>query len=361
MSELPDNPLGLDLHDLDTSIGIVFEGYVITTVLYGLIFFEVYIYFERYAKDSLGWKSTVCSAIFELSLKRDFENQMAILFCIDSTALAFLTASHKVWFPAYHAHRLHLSIQLGIIVWIQVVRCYVFQIWTCAIKPLALIDVFAVGNNRVLAAVIVWAAARFAISGTNLASPVAGSGNSRFRARLRISQPLFNSFSQHPFKVLPKQTVFDGVHEYLLSRGGAATILQVGQFITFVAAPSKHYWMIFALVTRRVHGHGNPPLGSSSNTARGTQLSDMSFAKVPSAKSQKYQNTLHINVSRTVEDGMNDCEDPEIWRALAEIGPGPAEASRPISAKARQIWTYVAQHGSRSHQNAVVVHLVASK
>ncbi|KAJ7823533.1 hypothetical protein B0H13DRAFT_2376004 [Mycena leptocephala] len=93
MSELPDNPLGLDLHDLDTSIGIVFEGYVITTVLYGLIFFEVYIYFERYAKDSLGWKSTVCSAIFELSLKRDFENQMAILFCIDSTALAFLTAS----------------------------------------------------------------------------------------------------------------------------------------------------------------------------------------------------------------------------------------------------------------------------
>lgn len=49
------------------------------------------------------------------------------------------------------------------------------------LKPLALIDVFAVGNNRVLAAVIVWAAARFAISGTNLASPVAGSGNSRFR------------------------------------------------------------------------------------------------------------------------------------------------------------------------------------
>jgi hypothetical protein len=40
---------------------------------------EVYIYFERYARDSFGWKSTVCSAIFELSLKRDFENQIAIL------------------------------------------------------------------------------------------------------------------------------------------------------------------------------------------------------------------------------------------------------------------------------------------
>jgi hypothetical protein len=39
MSELPDSPLGLDLHDLDTSIGIVFEGYVITTILYGFIFF----------------------------------------------------------------------------------------------------------------------------------------------------------------------------------------------------------------------------------------------------------------------------------------------------------------------------------
>ncbi|KAJ7896836.1 hypothetical protein B0H13DRAFT_1884901 [Mycena leptocephala] len=310
MSELPDTPVGLNLHELDTSIGIVFEGYVITMILYGFIFFEVYSYFDRYARDSLGWKSTVGCSIFELRLKPDFENQIAIIFCIDSTALGFLTAAlHEYmitqfpligvsvnaatkWIPVVRQVKINVAIIFIVQLWVNSVSiffsalkyiqsCYVFQIWT-------------LGNNRVLAVVIVCVAAWFAVLGTNVASPVAGSGNSSFRARLRISQPLFNSFSQHPFK--------------------------------FLAAPSKHYWMIFFLVTRRVFilsilamlnsrgsvcGHGNLPPGSSSNTARGTELSDMAFAKLTSAKSQKYQNTLDIHVSRAVEDGMNDSEDPE--------------------------------------------------
>ncbi|KAJ7349836.1 hypothetical protein DFH08DRAFT_807175 [Mycena albidolilacea] len=37
----------------------------------------------------------------------------------------------------------------------------------------------------------------------------------------------------------------------------------------------------------------------------------------------------------------------QVWRALAEIGLGPAEASRPISAKARQTWTYAGSYPPR--------------
>ncbi|KAF7345620.1 hypothetical protein MVEN_01581200 [Mycena venus] len=351
MSELP---VGLNLHDLDTTIGILFEGYVLTMILYGFIVFDVHSYFERYGRDSLGWKSTI-----------------AILFCVDSTTLAFLTA-------ALHEYMITQFPLIGVSV--NAATKYAFLYYMAVDYIERLIRDFRVdtgcaashrnstsaprnlipsehrlplflscnsvmssesghvpGNNRVIAAVILAVATAAFVLGVVATAQM-------------ISHPLFNSFFRHPFKVInsccqgltslaagltfyvlshsrpdsSKGTFFQHVHEYLLIWGGGATILQLGHFITFLATPSKRYWMIFSLVTRRVFilsilamlnsrsavNGGNQPPGTSSNTARGTEMSDMSFAN-PSPKASKYQNTLDLEISRAGEDDMNDSGDPE--------------------------------------------------
>ncbi|KAJ7237162.1 hypothetical protein C8J57DRAFT_1529687 [Mycena rebaudengoi] len=57
---------GVELHQLNTSVGVLFEGYVVTMALYGLIAFYTYGYFEQYPKDSFGWKLTFTHSLTTL-------------------------------------------------------------------------------------------------------------------------------------------------------------------------------------------------------------------------------------------------------------------------------------------------------
>ncbi|TFK52508.1 hypothetical protein OE88DRAFT_1734485 [Heliocybe sulcata] len=52
-------PPPLTTEELDETFGVLFIGFVVSTVLYGLTFFQTYIYFSRYPKDNVLTKCTV--------------------------------------------------------------------------------------------------------------------------------------------------------------------------------------------------------------------------------------------------------------------------------------------------------------
>ncbi|KAJ7652809.1 hypothetical protein DFH06DRAFT_1475164 [Mycena polygramma] len=322
MSEFPasSSPVPLTLHDLDATTGVLFEGYLLTMVLYGFVAFHVYGYFEQFSRDHVGWKSMI-----------------AILLSVDSTALAFLTASvHEYMitqFPlvgvSVNAPTKNYCVDTGcaIVIIFIVQSCYAFRIWT-------------VTKNRVIVALIL--TATLAAFGLGLVST----------ARM-ASEPLFRAFSEQPFKDInawcqgltlfaatltfsvlsisnhrvPHNTnLLDRLHEYCLFRGGAATVLQLGHFVTFVLAPSKHYWIIFHLITRRIfllsivsmlndrttsdaatNCTKDLPRGSSANT-QGTELSDITFSVKPNV-SKTYPDTLRTNISGTTKTDLGAFPD----------------------------------------------------
>ncbi|KAJ7237974.1 hypothetical protein C8J57DRAFT_116079 [Mycena rebaudengoi] len=237
---------GVELHQLDTSVGVLFEGYVVTMALYGLIAFYTHGYFEQYPSDSFGWKLTI-----------------ALLFCIDSTSLGVLTAAlHEymiIEFPLVaasvdEATKNYIADTVCAVTSIFIVQlCYVSRVWT-------------VSKNRLMVAII---------SGLSTSGFALG-----LVAVVRmILLPTFYRFSEAPFKSInlccqgltflaaaltfctlslanhcnnPRDSFLNRAHDFLLLRGGLATGLQLGHFITFLLAPSKHYWIIFHFITRRV-------------------------------------------------------------------------------------------------------------
>ncbi|KAJ7237607.1 hypothetical protein C8J57DRAFT_1374964 [Mycena rebaudengoi] len=111
---------GVELHKLNTSVGVLFEGYVVTMALYGFIAFYTYGYFEEYPKDSFGWKLTVSN------------------LCIDSTSLGVLTAAlHEymiIEFPL-------VTVSVDKATKYADTVCYVSRVWT-------------VSKNRLMVAII---------------------------------------------------------------------------------------------------------------------------------------------------------------------------------------------------------------
>ncbi|KAJ7237148.1 hypothetical protein C8J57DRAFT_1728096 [Mycena rebaudengoi] len=158
---------GVELHKLNTSVGVLFEGYVVTMALYGFIAFYTYGYFEEYPKDSFGWKLTI-----------------ALLFCIDSTSLGVLTAAlHEymiIEFPLVavsvdKATKNYSADTVCAVISIFIVQlCYVSRVWT-------------VSKNRLMVAII---------SGLSTSGFALG-----LVAVVRmILLPTFDRFSEAPFK-----------------------------------------------------------------------------------------------------------------------------------------------------------------
>jgi hypothetical protein len=86
----------LSLHELESTFGVLFVGYVVAMVLYGFTFFrvylhviffrifyrlptETYVYFSRYGRDAL-WIKFMVRSVFSLALHAHCVTQVAGLW-----------------------------------------------------------------------------------------------------------------------------------------------------------------------------------------------------------------------------------------------------------------------------------------
>ncbi|KAJ7633895.1 hypothetical protein DFH06DRAFT_1479472, partial [Mycena polygramma] len=131
--------------------------------------------------------------------------------------------------------------------------CYALRIWRLAKK------------NRVIATIIAASAAAALTLGMVATTQTA-------------SNPVLTAFSEQPFKGLTSwcqgmtllaasltfwvliisndrtyiaRDSLSQLHEYLIARGGVATVLQLGHFLISLG-PKKFYWVIFQMVTSRM-------------------------------------------------------------------------------------------------------------
>ncbi|KAJ7658150.1 hypothetical protein DFH06DRAFT_1327438 [Mycena polygramma] len=220
----------------NSDAGVLLMAYLIALVLYGFGACRAYRYLQQFPKDPIGWKSLI---LFPLS--------------VDSVALAFLTSSVHMYMKAQIALTGVRFNSLAIIVVFLVQGYYAFHIWR-------------LGKSRVMAAIVAaLAAAAFAL-GMVATAQIA-------------SNPILTAFSEQPFKglnswcqgliLLAASLTFwvlsisndrtyiarnssNQLHEYLIARGGVATVLQLGHFLTFLLGPKKFYWVIFQMITSRM-------------------------------------------------------------------------------------------------------------
>ncbi|KAJ7652821.1 hypothetical protein DFH06DRAFT_1475172, partial [Mycena polygramma] len=234
-------------------------AYLITVVLYGFIACRAYRYLEQFPKEPIGWKSLIL-----------------IPLSVDSVALAFLTSSVHVYIKAQIAlpgvrfnslaegaireivfttlARNHsVDTACGIIVVFIVQGCYALRIWRLA-------------KSRVIATIIAASAAAAFTLGMVATAQIA-------------SNPVLTAFSEQRFKGLNSwcqgltllaaslnfwvwsisndrtyiaRNSSNQLHGHLIARGGVATVLQLGHFLTFLLGPKKFYWVIFQMITSRM-------------------------------------------------------------------------------------------------------------
>ncbi|KAG1884505.1 uncharacterized protein F5891DRAFT_1239331 [Suillus fuscotomentosus] len=253
---------------------IIFMGFVFATFLYGLTFFQMYIYFSRYSND-YAWTKLLVGALFVLdttstSLVSDipyhylitmFDVSIEVLyptpaFCIQYIFSAILTLITQSFF----ASRLHTvcgsftnitSRSISLVVLLCAFISFVFGLISVGqFFQHGQLSTFALPSMPVRVFV-----------DSEISHPelqiIAGISQG-FAAVANIIIFIMMYWSLCPAHYLDMlQSVPEGVLENLavlfVSRGLGLTIIQLVYLGTFVASPGKPYWIAVQMVTPRIY------------------------------------------------------------------------------------------------------------
>lgn len=238
---------------LDTTVGLLLNGYILTMVLYGFIFFQSYVYYNRYPRDHWLFKLVV-----------------GLLVAMDTAAVATITESAHFYLivqfldtfagvdnarPTYCADNglATLAIcmaQLG----------YVHRTWKLKHSAFASITAAVAAAGACALGLVMTARLSIHPSFDGLANNPGKAIMGVWQALTFISAAI--SFCQLcgyqapiPTDAEKKGRIESTLDVFVnvgIERGAIATVFQLGYLVTFLVAPDKRYWIPFQLISRRL-------------------------------------------------------------------------------------------------------------
>ncbi|KAG2145811.1 hypothetical protein DEU56DRAFT_182512 [Suillus clintonianus] len=236
---------------------VLFVGFALATFLYGLTFFQMYIYFSRYSNDDI-WTRVLVGALFVLDttstclvsellyhyLITMFDVSMDVLyatttFCIQDLLSVILTLIVQLFF----ARRLYTVCGGPSSITSRVVTVAVFF---CAFIAFVfgLTSVGQVFKQRQLSA--------FALPPMAIVAGI----SQGFAAVTNIIIVVAMCWSLRPARypdMHVPEGVIDNVVVLCVGRGLILAVVQLAFLGTFVAAPGKPYWIAFQMISCRVY------------------------------------------------------------------------------------------------------------
>ncbi|KAH9841388.1 uncharacterized protein C8Q71DRAFT_327139 [Rhodofomes roseus] len=238
--------------ELNATFGVLLIGFIFAVTLYGLTFFQTYIYYSRFPSDTTLSKWTI-----------------ALLWAVDTATTTLL--SHTLYYYLITSFMAPFDA-------LDVTKTFVSE------NALAAFGIFLVQ--------VFYAYRVFTLNGKNPVIPGAISFIALVNLVLGIvsaakiaQQPLFYNFVDHTIKVLtgiqyglstlanllivgslfvylqpsrfPGMKAVDGWYEYIavyfINRGSCFTLLQLASLLLFVIIPKQQVWILFHFVTSKTY------------------------------------------------------------------------------------------------------------
>ncbi|KAG1762770.1 hypothetical protein EDD22DRAFT_890016 [Suillus occidentalis] len=241
------------------NLAVIFLGFTFATFLYGLSFFQVYLYFSRFSRDYIGIKVLVVTLFFLETSTTGLVSQLlyhylitiidvrmdvlyaTLPFCIQVLLSVILTIIVQVFFAArlYTVCGGPTSITsrfVSVVVLLCAFTAFVFgSILVGQIFHQRQLSAFAVPTMMVIAGI----SQGFA----SVANIII------FIAMCWSLRP-----SRYPDMVRPVG-VFENLTVVFVGRALGLVIIQLAYFCTFVALPGKPYWVAVQMVAPKIYAN----------------------------------------------------------------------------------------------------------
>ncbi|KAL1950193.1 hypothetical protein VTO73DRAFT_5316 [Trametes versicolor] len=242
-------------HELTETFGVLLIGFIFTVTLYGLTFFQTYIYYTRFPHDARGIKYTV-GLLWALDT--------ALTTLISHTIYCYLITDFMLAFPLLTTTKTFISEEALSVFLALVVQCfYAFRIWTVSGKrsmvPAVIATLALAAFGQIRRCFTKWSP-RASRQVTTKCEPSQcdGSTNMFFQltkaicwglsvgANILIATSMLWHLrpSANPGMATP-----DGWYEqivvYGVNRGTSFAIVQAVSLITIVTMPNQQVWILF--------------------------------------------------------------------------------------------------------------------
>ncbi|KAF4590089.1 hypothetical protein EYR40_009510 [Pleurotus pulmonarius] len=264
----------LSSSELERTFGVFFIGYVAAMVGYGFTFFQTYVYYSRYPKDHWAIKLTVTA----LSL-------------LDTAASALISQALYFYlvnlFPYESGldnatHTFSTEIALAVIAKWIVQMFYAHRLWTISTSVqrlgpalIALMSTAALALGLVMAAELINNPRIAHLADEGPHAVVASCQALTFVASLLTFVLLcYHLRPSQTANMKPIEGWFDNMVAYIISRGSAGTLVQLGFFITFLIAPANLYWIPFHFVASKLFINGLLTMLNCREVVRGRGVNE---------------------------------------------------------------------------------------
>ncbi|KZP33578.1 hypothetical protein FIBSPDRAFT_924547 [Athelia psychrophila] len=227
------------LQELESTLGVLFIGFLISTVIYGFTFFQTYLYFSRFPNDPFWTKLTAGSLCVYYYLIDQFLSPIGLLdatstFCAENGLAILITFIVQV----FYASRIF---QVGGRSWLM-------------LSLICTISLLAFGFGITMTVQIFKQKRLAALATPHMEAVAAVSQGLAALADIIIVVALNYALlpSRNP-KMKAPEGYFDNFVVYFINRGVCFTIFQLTYMIVFVSMPSKQIWIPFHLVVSKLY------------------------------------------------------------------------------------------------------------
>jgi len=243
--------LNPSLHELESTYGVFFIGYVVSMVLYGFTFFQTYVYFSRYPKDHRFVKLTVAALCLIDTATSALISQALYFYLITMFPFAIGLIDATSTFCA--------EIGLATLAVYIVQMFYASRVWSLSKSRFLLGAVVLTSSAGCALGITMTAQMIQHRAFSHLAIPHVRAVAASSQGLTFISGFLSTGISFYYLQPSRKPSMkpldgwFDQVVAYTFSRGSAATVIQLAYFVVFATMPGKPIWMPFHLTVSKLY------------------------------------------------------------------------------------------------------------
>ncbi|KAK0504011.1 hypothetical protein EDD18DRAFT_483924 [Armillaria luteobubalina] len=304
---------------VEKTFGVLFIGFVIAMIGYGFTFFQTYLYFNRYEKDSFGLKAAV-----------------AILWTLDTVSSGLMSQSVYYYLVTTFPYGTEmtdatktlcvemLSSALSIFI---VQLFYSTRVWKLgggvfSVLPICLLATVGFGLEIAMSA-LMFANPQFEHLYAPSVKPIVTAAQAIVFCAAIYTVGALTFFCQWGDNT-PIQGWFNQVKALCLSHGLVAAAMHLSYLIAFVASPTYFIWIPFHLLTSKLfincllfmlnsrqsyHGHGLDHEDSSTSSPSNSHMVTTKRKGINAGVHYNIPDTrtpINIEVARTVEHAVDE-------------------------------------------------------
>ncbi|KAI1793283.1 hypothetical protein LXA43DRAFT_1092834 [Ganoderma leucocontextum] len=254
--------------ELGSTFGVLLIGFIFSVVLYGLTFFQTYIYYTRFPADHMGTKCTV-GALWAIDT--------AATTLISHTAYRYLITNFMTAFDRLVTTQTFIAEEVLSTILIAAVQCYyAFRLWSVTNKRIAVPTFIAVlvqvsGALNLVGIVNIARQDLFFEIVTNSVKIFRGIGLAiAVAADILIVGAMFWYMqpSRNPGMAKP-QGLYENAIVYCFNRGTVYTAIQILFLVIFLTLPHSQGWILLGWIASKVYVNSLLAMLNFRNTHRG--------------------------------------------------------------------------------------------